>query len=260
MDALQKTCLLLALIVLSSGKLLAGDVDVEFIERLQEEARRQAERIQLPAENIEMKKEAEEVYRHVTSPEFQKRVEEQKKGAYELLTSKPYNETQRERKNTVENLPPDRRIYLFISSSMPVELLRTYAEQAERYGVSMIMRGFVGGIRKVRPTVTFISSIIGRDAGCNVLERQGCPVFNVNVLVDPLLFRRYDIKRVPAIVYVRGLGLRDPELSEGMEANITATEGYSVVYGDVSIPMALKIIQRRTNDNVLKKFIEGKER
>tara|TARA_B100000378_G_scaffold158898_1_gene127947 strand:- start:15015 stop:15746 length:732 start_codon:yes stop_codon:yes gene_type:complete len=94
---------------------------------------------------------------------------------------------------------------LFVSSSMPIETLRTYAGQLERAGGVMAFRGMPGGMRQVAPMAKLSAAILRRDPGC---EGPGCAMRDVQLIVDPLVFRQHGITRVPALAMIPG----DPTL------------------------------------------------
>lgn len=106
------------------------------------------------------------------------------------------------------------RLYLFISSSIPVAVLRRYARQLEGIpGAVMVMRGFVQGATRMGPTARFVRRVLTRDAEC---KEPTCPRWHTPLVVDPVLFQRYRIYRVPAVVTVGGLQ-KTGDCSEGNE-------------------------------------------
>ncbi len=93
------------------------------------------------------------------------------------------------------------RLYLFVSSSMPKNKMRQYARQLTKYpNAQMIMRGFIGGGKKMQPTMAYIKSIITKDAHCN--RGVACKTYKTKFNIDPVLFQRYQITQVPTLVYV----------------------------------------------------------
>src|SRR5258706_186298 len=90
---------------------------------------------------------------------------------------------------------------LFVSSSMPVSTLRTYAAQLERTGGVLAFRGLPGGLHKVGPMARRSAEILRLDPGC---EGPACAMRNVQLIVDPLIFRQHGIARVPALGMVPG--------------------------------------------------------
>ena len=90
---------------------------------------------------------------------------------------------------------------LFVSSSMPVETLRTYAGQLERARGVMTFRGMPGGMRQVGPMAQLSAAILRRDPGC---EGPACAMRDVQLIVDPLVFQQHRVTQVPALAMVPG--------------------------------------------------------
>jgi hypothetical protein len=90
---------------------------------------------------------------------------------------------------------------LFVSSSMPVRTLRNYAEQLERVRGVMAFRGMPGGLHKVGPMAKLTAEILRLDPGC---EGPACAMRDVQVIVDPILYRQHAVTRVPAMALVPG--------------------------------------------------------
>ncbi|SER13914.1 type-F conjugative transfer system pilin assembly protein TrbC [Sphingobium sp. YR768] len=90
---------------------------------------------------------------------------------------------------------------LFVSSSMPVETLRIYAGQLERAGGVMAFRGMPGGMRQVAPMAKLSAAILRRDLGC---EGPACAMRDVQLIVDPLVFRQHGVTQVPALAMIPG--------------------------------------------------------
>ena len=135
---------------------------------------------------------------------------------------------------------------------MPLQTVRNYAASVARLGdpnITLVMRGFVDGMSKIQPTIRFIGSVLQRDSACNPAEGE-CEMFPSGLAVDPLLFRRYGIDRVPVVVYAKGLKADDAALSEGDSKNATITEHHTV-YGDASLEYLLDQIQREAGSRSL---------
>lgn len=92
------------------------------------------------------------------------------------------------------------RIYLFISSSIPTKNMRQYAKELTKYpNAQIVMRGFIGGANKMQPTMAYIKSIIAKDESCMSIN---CKNYNTKINIDPVLFNRYGITKVPTLIYV----------------------------------------------------------
>lgn len=128
------------------------------------------------------------------------------------------------------------RVYVFISSSIPVDVLRAYFRQAESFGsnrVVFVLQGVIGDPSRLGPTVSWLYNLMKKDPDCDPLKTK-CDVYNVNVWIDPLLFRKYGIRQVPAVVYVRGLGESLVDIhSEGVD-NVSFEKAY-ISFGDASL-------------------------
>jgi type-F conjugative transfer system pilin assembly protein TrbC len=90
---------------------------------------------------------------------------------------------------------------LFVSSSMPVETLRTYVGQLARVGGVMAFRGMPGGMTRVAPMAKLSAAILRIDPGC---EGPACAMRDVQLIVDPLVFRQHGVTQVPALAMIAG--------------------------------------------------------
>lgn len=116
---------------------------------------------------------------------------------------------------------------LFVSASMPVATLRTYAGQLERVGGVLAFRGMPGGMTRVAPMAKLSAEILRRDPGCS---GPSCAMRGVQVIVDPLVFRQHGIARVPALAMIPG----DPTQAY-CEREDGSPRSPHVVYGDAAL-------------------------
>ena len=209
--------------------------------------------------SIEANEAAKAAAKMFYSPEYQKRVtDERNRIKKELFTD--LQDTHKDFSPVKDTgnrlLLSDERVYVFISSSVPVSTLRNYAQDMDTIGDSnivMVMRGFIGGVKYMKPTLKFIQGVITKDRGCEF--GQNCEAFNATVYVDPLLFRKYNINSVPAIVYAKGISVKDMGASEGLDGNADVADEY-IAYGDVSIEYALEKIKLEDRGQGLKKVLK----
>ncbi|MFZ2948043.1 MAG: type-F conjugative transfer system pilin assembly protein TrbC [Desulfuromonadaceae bacterium] len=148
------------------------------------------------------------------------------------------------------------RVYIFVSSSMPLQTVRNYAASVARLGdprIVMVMRGFIGGMTKIQPSIHFVADALKKDALCSPAESE-CGMHPANLVVDPLLYRRYAIERVPAVVFAKGVKAENPGLSEGDIKNTDVTDSYTV-YGDASLEYILQVIGRESGTSSLKELL-----
>jgi Type-F conjugative transfer system pilin assembly protein len=142
---------------------------------------------------------------------------------------------------------------LFVSSAMPVATLRTYAGQLERAGGVMAFRGMPGGMRQVAPMASLSAAILRIDPGC---DGPACAMRDVQLIVDPLVFRQHGVTRVPALAMVPGdptqpycerdeVLLRAPHLVFGDAALTGLLEEYGRLGGGEEVRDALARLARR---------------
>ncbi len=144
-------------------------------------------------------------------------------------------------------LSADERLYVFVSSSVPIQTLRNYAASIDAIGdpnVVMVMRGFIGGMTKWGRMLDFTSQVLIRNPSCDTRNDQ-CDMYAANLQVDPLLFRRYGVSVVPTVVYARGVHRVDAVMSEGL-ADLTTVSGFYSIQGDVSLEYILESIKSET--------------
>ncbi len=250
------------IIVIAAVSLGADDFSYDDVTGVQKRAEQYRDKIQLPScDHPGAQAAAEEAARRFYSAEYQKKIQAER----ERLKREKFSDiggscAAKENKSTSRNtlLFPDERIYIFVSSSVPMATLRAYAQRLDRINdpnISMVMRGFVKGMKYFRPTLEFIRKVIVRNTACDASVEQ-CDAYNVSITIDPVLFRKYGIKAVPAIAYARGVSLVDPTMSEGWDENLHGSPDAYVLYGDVSLEYALASMSRKARDNRLNDLVE----
>ena len=149
------------------------------------------------------------------------------------------------------------RLYIFVSSSMPMQTLRNYAADVEKIGakrVVMVMRGFVDGMHKITPTIQFLANVVKKQPTCDVTTGE-CDMRGTNIIVDPMLFRRYGVERVPTFVYVQGAEFSDPSGSEGDSAHVKSDGEVTRATGDASLKYILTKFQAAKNSESIDSFL-----
>lgn len=212
-------------------------------------AKKNVERLSIPENphEAEAQRVAEDLSRYFQSGELQGIVESEKARLYgEIHGSETGNNHEATKASEkTEWLSSQERIYLFISSSVPLATLRRYVQLISSLGernIRIVMRGFVGGAKFIKPTMTFLKEILVVDPECNLGPEQ-CNTYGSQVVIDPPLFGRYHVERVPAFVYVPSVSVTDSQMSEGLESNSKISD-YYLVYGDVSLEYALRLFAR----------------
>ena len=140
------------------------------------------------------------------------------------------------------NKPDDSDLLIFVSFSMPKESLKLWAEQASRIGCPLLLRGFVDN--DLTKTTAKMHAMFGEKA-------------NIEILIDPEKFQKFNIDVVPAVVLV--------DLAQ-KDANDDSVPYFDVVYGDTSLEEALNRIAKseslanqKTATHYLKKYRDSHE-
>ncbi|WP_150291062.1 type-F conjugative transfer system pilin assembly protein TrbC [Sphingobium estronivorans] len=116
---------------------------------------------------------------------------------------------------------------LFVSSSMPISTLRNYAIQLEKVRGVMAFRGAPGGLRKMGPMAKLTAQILRLDPGC---EGPNCAMRDVQLIIDPIVFRQHGISQVPALAMIPG----DPTQAY-CERDDESPRAAHVVFGDSAL-------------------------
>ena len=153
-------------------------------------------------------------------------------------------------KNTGSFLGSDEYIYIFMSSSVPESTWKNYIKAINRLrrsgqdGIGIILRGCIGGCAKVLPTAKFIYHLL----------KQGENTYRVPILIDPLLFRLFGIKRVPVAVYARHVDMKYPWLSPGVSGNLSGSVTAYKVIGDCGLVYILKELYEQSGSGAVLKL------
>jgi conjugal transfer pilus assembly protein TrbC len=204
-------------------------------------AKEYEEKIKLPdIDNFEAQNTAKRASSRFYSTEYQETLQCET----ERLKSEQFAQIMNRHKKPGQTgiMPAGGKVYIFVSSSVPLSTLRTYASELDRLddpGVSMLLRGFVKGMKYFRPTLEFVSGIVVEESRCDFSSKI-CDRYNASISIDPLVFRKFGIESVPAVCYVRG---KD---NEGDPENLKGAQDAYIVYGDHSLERALEIINKET--------------
>jgi type-F conjugative transfer system pilin assembly protein TrbC len=207
---------------------------------------------------------AKKVYQETQTPQYQMGVKQYEEALKKLIFEKEgislkdvYKDYVKKEKleRKVLVLDPDERLYIFVSSSIPRETIRNYVTFVSSHiegDVVFVLRGGIGGLKRLTPTVLWIYDVIKKDDKCDGFE---CEVYGVEFVIDPFLFRRYGIERVPAVVYARGKNLTEFEMSEGLGEKFQV-QTWAKTYGDMGMAYHLKVIGESLGIEKIKRFID----
>lgn len=144
------------------------------------------------------------------------------------------------------------QVVMFVSSSMPLVTLRNYARDLSKVGGVMVMRGTVGGISKMVETVTLTRNVLVADPTC---EGAKCKMWGTEMLIDPMLFRIYDVNKVPALIYQPDMNIQS--YCDGLEK---VNKASTIVYGDSSVRKLLERMDAISPDEKVKSLIHKLEK
>jgi len=139
------------------------------------------------------------------------------------------------------------RLVLFVSSSMPIHVLRNYVNDVDKVGGVMIFRGTIGGIDSFIPTANFLRQLMAVDPNCT---DASCDMRQVNISVDPERFTHHGINRVPALIFEENMKIQAycKEGDKGPKAQIVA-------YGDASLAGLANVLFQHTQDLSIKALL-----
>ena len=179
------------------------------------------------------------------SPEFQEKIQCEKhrleKDVFADYTRQRKDKQQTEEEQATEtgSLTSTEKVYLFFSSSVPDETMQAYLQvivNASDPNIIPVMRGWVGGMADTKADVTYFSRILQKDPDCRD-SREPCQHHQVEISLQPALFTKYAITRVPAIVYEN------------------EKDAY-LIQGDAGLDYLLERINREAKSTALTKLIK----
>ncbi|MEN6317918.1 MAG: type-F conjugative transfer system pilin assembly protein TrbC [Syntrophaceae bacterium] len=247
---LSKMFIALFIIILTTPCLWAAELTIDDIHSVLNRAKEVQKRLTIPDDPHTKKAEemARESFEKYQSEEFQNRLKAESERIQKAIMEgagqqQYYTDTRKTARRGLSN----EQIYIFISSSMPISTIRNYVKDAAYLNdtnIIFVLRGFVGGVKKIKPTLEFTRDIIKKDPGCI----NSCDRYNVKVQVNPMMYSRYAIDRVPAILYVQGIL---PKEAAVLKVDKTAYPSWTI-YGDASLETATEIFADKTKKESMK--------
>ena len=143
-------------------------------------------------------------------------------------------------------------LYIFVSSSMPQNTIRAYAQDVallKEQNIIIVLRGMIGQPAKLKETAKYIQNIIKKYPECE----SKCKLYKVRFSIDPKLFEKYNITEVPVFVYDWNVKTMEPGM--GRETGNKTGGEYLKLKGDVSLEYALELFRRETKYKELEKLI-----
>lgn len=216
---------------------------------------------------IDANKISEEINNNIKSKSFQEKVEANKDY---ILKDKDLNfdakmgnykkDIAPEKKVNYKNkfLNSDERLIIAISSSIPESVIRNYFKTLgdNNEDILFVMNGFIGNDpKKIMPTLEYISRLLNKDESSKDLKDQNKYKFRVDI--NPKIFSKYNIKEVPAIIFVKNYNPFLEIQGNGYDDSKTSNEQVYISYGDSSLRYALEEINKKAKSEGLTKFIKN---
>ena len=207
-----------------------------------------------------LKSEAQEIDSKVKSKDFQRKIIEnenyllydkkinwqQHLGQYKNRTNTALEQLKDEgavstEMSTNQYLEHNEKLFIVISSSIPKHILKNYFEMIQNVNtdVTFVLRGTIGGVKKIKPTLDWIQEILTKNDNTR---------YEYNVIIEPRIVDKYKIERLPAVLYVKNY---NPSYTE----ELTDEEHY-LYYGAVDIDYALEKINGDIKSSGIKKILD----
>ena len=114
------------------------------------------------------------------------------------------------------------RLYIFVSLSMPDDLIQQYLDQALKHNGRVVIRGFYKG--SFAETTKRLAGLISEDE-----------IRRIGVNIDPRAFETFGVETVPAIALAE-----KPLVRCETEDCVLDVGAYDIIYGAVSVEYALE--------------------
>ena len=179
--------------------------DREQVEQVLEQARKLSETMRLPENSHSQKglEAARQTLEQFNAPAFQEELRCQQ-------AKIQGNDSVQEQAGTMKKdgkLTSQESVYLFLSSSVPEAMVNRYLIDIGRTGdqrISPVMFGLPQGLEGKSLNADYFSRVMQADPGCRDTPESPCQRLEVPLRVNPVMFARYDINEVPALIYDNG--------------------------------------------------------
>ena len=157
-----------------------------------------------------------------------------------------FEKPQSEKTNDNRVLPKGHSALLYVSSSMPKEVIHRYALDLHKIQGTILIRGPIGGISKMQPTSRFIRDVTKRDLNCTDTATKECERLNIAIRIDPKRFSENNISQVPALTF-------ETNYSGDFYCNTGQPKKNShVIYGDAALKGLLVALYDISEESALK--------
>ena len=177
----------------------------EHVETVLEQAGKLRETMTVPENShaLEGQDAARKTMEKFNSPSFQEKLRCQR----ERIQGENPQQEQTSATQGKGTLSTQESVYLFLSSSVPEEMVNRYLIDVSRTGEQRIVPVLFGlplGLAGKRVNADYFSRVMQADPGCRDTPETPCQRLAVPLKVNPELFARYNINEVPALAYNNG--------------------------------------------------------
>ncbi|CUU70671.1 type-F conjugative transfer system pilin assembly protein TrbC [Campylobacter hyointestinalis subsp. hyointestinalis] len=134
------------------------------------------------------------------------------------------------------------KIFIVLSSSMPDHAIKEYFKRLDGIeGVDFVFRGILhNDLKSFRPMMEYIQFILKKDSNGGYEKSN---LYNVNISINPKVTQKYNITKVPALIYIQNY---DPTLedSKALSQSDNTKEKVWVEYGLISPQYVLNKINK----------------
>lgn len=184
---------------------------------------------------------------HVQSEAYQARLSEMNQHLVNVYgLSKNADKT---KDDTQDNQIHDTQLILFVSSSIPFHVLQRYARSLHAVHGTMILRGPIGGMSQLKPTIAFINSLTKVNPECVDEAENPCERLKFEIRIDPKRFLVNDVAQVPALI-AEPRGPSGPYCDTG-----EPTKSAHIAYGDASLAGLTQTLYELSDDEKLKPLL-----
>ena len=175
------------------------------VEKVQEQAGKLRETLTVPENShaLEGQEAALKAMEQFNSPGFQEKLRCQME---RIQQGEPPQEQAKAAKEK-GTLTAQQSVYLFLSSSLPEAMVNQYLIDIGRTGeqrIVPVLFGLPQGLAGKRVNADHFSRVMQADPECRDTPKSPCQRLTLPLKVNPVLFTRYTISKVPALVYDNG--------------------------------------------------------
>lgn len=177
----------------------------EKVEKVLEQAGKLRETMTVPENShaLEGQDAARKTMEQFNSPSFQEKLRCQ----MERIQGENPQQEQTSATQGKGTLSTQESVYLFLSSSVPEEMVNRYLIDVSQTGeqrIVPVLFGLPPGLAGKRLNADYFSRVMQADPGCRDTPEASCQRLEVPLKVNPELFARYNLNEVPALAYDNG--------------------------------------------------------